>query len=162
MTFDQFTIRQLAGDLLPDATLPDQVAAMFHRHTQVNTEGGTDDEEFRVAATVDRVSTTWEVWQGTTMRCVQCHSHPYKPIRHEEFYRALAFFNPTRDWDLPSELPVLRVPLAATNNVRAQELDEKFSQLRRQAVVCIDKAGVNAMLSALRVQRLRAGDIRRV
>ena len=132
MTFDQFTIRQLAGDLLPDASLPDQVAASFHRQTQVNTEGGTDDEEFRVAATVDRVSTTWEVWQATTMRCVQCHSHPYEPIRHEEFYRSLAFFNTTRDWDLKDELPVLRVPLAATNNTLAVELDKKISQLHRE------------------------------
>ena len=132
MTFDQFTIRQLAGDLLPDATLSDHVATTFHRNTQVNTEGGTDDEEYRIAAVVDRVNTTWEVWQATTMRCAQCHSHPYEPVRHDEFYRALAFFNTTRDWDLRDELPVLRVPLAGTNHIRAQELDETFSRLRRE------------------------------
>ena len=130
LPFDQFTIRQLAGDLLPDATLPDQIAATFHRNTQVNTEGGTDDEEFRVTATIDRVNTTWQVWQATTMGCVQCHSHPYEPINHKEFYSALAFFNTTRDWDLKDELPVLRVPVAETNFVAAQELDSQITQLR--------------------------------
>ncbi|MEK7780431.1 MAG: PSD1 and planctomycete cytochrome C domain-containing protein [Verrucomicrobiota bacterium] len=130
LPFDQFTIRQLAGDLLPDATLPDQIAATFHRNTQVNTEGGTDDEEFRVTATIDRVNTTWQVWQATTMGCVQCHSHPYEPINHKEFYSALAFFNTTRDWDLKDELPVLRVPVAETNFVPARELDAQITQLR--------------------------------
>lgn len=130
LPFDKFTIRQLAGDLLPDATLPDQIAATFHRNTQVNTEGGTDDEEFRVTATIDRVNTTWQVWQATTMGCVQCHSHPYEPINHQEFYSALAFFNTTRDWDLKDELPVLRVPVAETNFAPAQELDAQLTQLR--------------------------------
>ncbi len=132
LPFDQFTIRQLAGDLLPDATLPDRVAATFHRNTQVNTEGGTDDEEYRVVATIDRVNTTWQVWQATTMGCVQCHSHPYEPINHDEYYRALAFFNTTRDWDLKEELPVLRVPLVETNFTRAQKLDQQISRLRRE------------------------------
>lgn len=132
LPFDQFTIRQLAGDLLPEATLPDRIAATFHRNTQVNTEGGTDDEEFRVTATIDRVNTTWQVWQATTMGCVQCHSHPYEPINHKEFYSALAFFNTTRDWDLKDELPVLRVPIAETNFARARELDAQISRLRQE------------------------------
>jgi hypothetical protein len=131
LPFDQFTIRQLAGDLLPNSTLPDRIAAAFHRNTQVNTEGGTDDEEFRVAATIDRVNTTWQVWQATTMGCVQCHSHPYEPINHNEYYRALAFFNTTRDWDLKDELPVLRVPLDEKDNPRARELDGEISELHR-------------------------------
>jgi len=131
LPFDQFTLRQLAGDLLPDATLADQIATTFHRETQVNTEGGTDDEEYRVAAVIDRVNTTWEVWQGTTMRCVQCHSHPYEPIRHEEFYQSFALFNTTRDWDLPDDSPTLRVPLSETNFARARQLDESIGRLRR-------------------------------
>ena len=126
LPFDQFTIKQLAGDLLPDATIADQVATAFHRNTQLNTEGGTDDEEFRIAAVIDRVNTTWEVWQGTTMRCVQCHSHPYEPIKHEEFYQSLALFNTTRDWDLPDDSPVLRVPLSETNFTRARQLDQSI------------------------------------
>jgi hypothetical protein len=111
--FDQFTIEQLAGDLLPPTNdgLPKEeelVATAFHRNTMVNHEGGTIDEEFRVAAQIDRVNTTWEVWQGTTFACIQCHSHPYDPIPHEDYYRFMAYFNNTRDEDTPSETPVLR------------------------------------------------------
>ncbi len=127
LPFDQFTIKQLAGDLLPDATMADQIATTFHRNTQVNTEGGTDDEEFRVAAVIDRVSTTWEVWQGTTMRCVQCHSHPYEPIKHDEFYRSFALFNTTRDWDLADETPVVQVPTNEVSFAEARKLDAAIS-----------------------------------
>ncbi len=73
-----------------------------------NDEGGTEDEEFRTAAVIDRVNTTMEVWQSTTMACVQCHSHPYDPFRHEEYYKLLAFFNDTRDEDTHGEHPNLR------------------------------------------------------
>lgn len=107
LPYDQFVITQLAGDLKPSATDQDFIATAFHRNTMNNDEGGTDNEEFRVAAVLDRVSTTWTVLQGTTMECVQCHSHPYDPIRHEDFYRSLAFFNQTADADVPSEAPVL-------------------------------------------------------
>jgi hypothetical protein len=105
--FDQFTVEQMAGDLLPDPTEEQLIATTYHRLTANNDEGGTDDEEFRVAALIDRVSNTWEVWQGITMSCVQCHSHPYDLIRHEEFYNSLAFFNNTRDEDVPNESPTL-------------------------------------------------------
>ena len=74
MPFDQFTIEQLAGDLLPGASLGQRIATAFHRNTMTNTEGGTDDEEFRTAAVIDRVNTTWQAWMGTTFGCVQCHS----------------------------------------------------------------------------------------
>src|SRR5690606_18190800 len=97
MPFDRFTIEQLAGDLLPGATDEQVLATAYHRNTMTNDEDGTDDEEFRVAAVLDRVNTTMEVWQGTTMACVQCHSHPYDPIRHEEYYQIYAFFNNTVD-----------------------------------------------------------------
>ncbi|HEY9489610.1 MAG TPA: DUF1549 domain-containing protein, partial [Chryseosolibacter sp.] len=106
--FDQFTIEQLAGDMLPDPTDEQLIATAFHRNTMNNDEGGTDDEEFRIAAVIDRVSTTWEVFQSTTMSCVQCHSHPYDPIRHEEYYKSFAFFNNTRDEDVSGEHPLLR------------------------------------------------------
>jgi hypothetical protein len=81
MPFDQFTIKQLAGDLLPASSPDDLVATVFHRNTMANTEGGTDDEEFRVAAVIDRINTTWTVWQASTFGCVQCHDHPYDPFR---------------------------------------------------------------------------------
>lgn len=106
--FDQFTVEQLAGDLLPNPTQDQLTATAFHRNTMNNDEGGTEDEEFRVAAVLDRVNTTFEVWQSTTMACVQCHSHPYDPIRHEEYYQSLAFFNNTRDEDTHDEEPKLR------------------------------------------------------
>lgn len=107
MPFDQFTIEQLAGDLLPDPTNDQLIATAFNRNTMTNEEGGTDDEEHRLAQVIDRVSTTWEVFQGTTMACVQCHGHPYDPFVQEDFYRSLAIFNNTADWDQPSEEPVL-------------------------------------------------------
>ena len=103
--FSQFTIEQLAGDLLPQPTENQLIATAYHRNTANNDEGGTEDEEFRTAALLDRVTNTWETWQGITMGCVQCHSHPYDPIRHDEFYKSLAFFNNTRDEDVPGEYP---------------------------------------------------------
>ncbi|MFK7921973.1 MAG: DUF1549 domain-containing protein, partial [Bacteroidia bacterium] len=108
MPFDQFTIEQLAGDLLPEPTAEQMIATAFHRNTMSNDEGGTDDEEFRVTAVIDRVNTTMEVWQGMTISCVQCHDHPYDPIQHEEFYQAYAFFNTSRDRDLSSDYPRLK------------------------------------------------------
>jgi hypothetical protein len=97
LPFDQFTIEQLAGDLLPGATLEQKIATGFHRNTMTNTEGGVDDEEFRVAAVVDRVNTTMEVWMGTTMACAQCHNHKYDPFTQKEYYQLFAFFNNTAD-----------------------------------------------------------------
>lgn len=110
MPFDQFTIKQLAGDLLEKPTHEDLIATTFHRLTQNNSEGGTDDEEFRIAALIDRVNTTWEVWQGQTFGCVQCHSHPYDTIEHDEYYKFLAFFNNDQDNDLNHHFPTLKVP----------------------------------------------------
>jgi len=120
MPFDQFTTEQLAGDLLPNPTDDQLIATAFHRNTMNNDEGGTDDEEFRVASLIDRVSTTWQVWQSTTMECVQCHTHPYDPFVNEEYYKTMAFFNNTRDEDTPGEHPNLRVYEAADQKKLAQ------------------------------------------
>src|SRR5690606_22659250 len=106
--FDEFTIEQLAGDLLPSPSDDQLVATGFHRNTMNNDEGGTIDEEFRTASVIDRVNTTMQVWQSTTFGCVQCHSHTYDPFRHEEDYKVMAFFNNTRDEDTPGEEPNLR------------------------------------------------------
>lgn len=105
MPFDQFTIKQLAGDLLPDPTNDDILATAFHRNTQNNTEGGTDDEEWRDAAVHDRVNTTWTVWQATTFGCVQCHAHPYDPYPHADYYHFKAFFDSTEDCDQNDDWP---------------------------------------------------------
>jgi len=93
MPFDQFTIHQLAGDLLPDATDRERVATGFHRNTQINQEGGIDPEQFRIDSVFDRVGTTGTVWLGLTVGCAQCHDHKFDPISQREFYRLFAFFN---------------------------------------------------------------------
>ncbi|MBQ4914182.1 DUF1553 domain-containing protein [Maribacter sp. MMG018] len=108
MPYDQFTTEQLAGDLLPDPSVDQLIATAFHRNTMNNDEGGTDDEEFRVASVMDRVNTTFSVWQSTTMECVQCHSHPYDPFKFEEYYKSFAYFNNTADEDTPDESPNIR------------------------------------------------------
>ena len=120
MPFDRFSIEQIAGDLLPDAAEDQFIATAFHRNTMTNTEGGTEDEEFRLAAIQDRVTTTFDVWQSTTMACVQCHSHPYDPFRHQEYYELMAVFNNTRDNDLNDERPNLEIYPPA----EAQEIEE--------------------------------------
>ena len=108
MPYDQFTVEQLAGDLLPEPSMDQLIATAFHRNTMNNDEGGTDDEEYRIATVIDRVNTTFEVWQSTAIGCVQCHGHPYDPFKQEEYYNLMAFFNNTRDEDTPSESPVLK------------------------------------------------------
>jgi mono/diheme cytochrome c family protein len=106
MPFDQFTIEQLAGDLLPNPSVAQLVATGFHRNTMTNSEGGTIDEEFRSAAIVDRVNTTMSVWMGSTTGCAQCHTHKYDPLTHEEYFQLYAFFNGTADADRRNESPV--------------------------------------------------------
>src|SRR6185369_3286481 len=86
MPFDEFTIEQIAGDLLPGATDKQKLATAFHRQTLTNKEGGVDQEEFRCKATVDRVSTMGAVWLGLTVGCAECHTHKYDPITQREFY----------------------------------------------------------------------------
>ena len=105
MPFDQFTIEQLAGDLLPNATLEQRVATGFNRNTLVNTEGGVDREEDRVKRTVDRTNTVGKVWLGLTLGCTQCHSHKYDPITQHEYYGMYAFFNSLAEPDIPAPTP---------------------------------------------------------
>jgi mono/diheme cytochrome c family protein len=93
LPFDQFTIQQLAGDLLPNATIEQRIATGFHRNTQINQEGGIDLEQFRVESIVDRVGTTGTVWLGLTIGCCQCHDHKFDPISQREYYQFFAFFN---------------------------------------------------------------------
>lgn len=104
--FDQFTLEQIAGDLLPNPTDDQLIGTAFHRNTLTNNEGGTNDEEFRNVAVVDRVNTTMAVWMGTTMACAQCHTHKYDPITQEEYFQFFAFFNNTDDADRRDESPL--------------------------------------------------------
>ena len=93
MSFRQFTIEQLAGDMLPNATLAQRIATGFHRNTLLNQEGGVDDEEARFDTLVDRVNTTATVWLGSTLGCTQCHTHKFDPFSHRDYYQFLAFFD---------------------------------------------------------------------
>ncbi len=110
LPFDEFTIEQIAGDMLPDASQEQKVATGFHRNTMTNTEGGTDNEEFRHEAIVDRINTTMSVWMGTTFSCAQCHNHKYDPFTMKEFYQFYALLNNTADADNDDEKPVMKVP----------------------------------------------------
>ncbi|MFP6764488.1 MAG: PSD1 and planctomycete cytochrome C domain-containing protein [Planctomycetaceae bacterium] len=112
LPYDRFTIEQLAGDLLPDASAEQRLATAFHRNTMTNDEGGTDNEEFRTAAVKDRVDTTFQVWMGLTMGCARCHSHKYDPIRIQDYYAFFAFFNQTADADRSDDAPLLSSPTA--------------------------------------------------
>jgi hypothetical protein len=128
--FDRFTIEQIAGDLLPKATAAERIATAFHRNSMTNTEGGTDDEEFRVAAVKDRVDTTMQVWMGLTAGCAKCHSHKYDPITQQEYYKLYAFFDQTADTDKPDESPTMPVATAA-QEAKTRELDAKIAALRK-------------------------------
>lgn len=140
LPYDRFVIKQLAGDLLPNATLEDRIATAFHRQTPANDEGGTDNEEFRLAAVMDRASTTWSVLNGVSFNCVQCHSHPYDPIRNSEYYKFLAFFNTSRDADiafdrsLAEDWPVIAIAKDKSQRGEADRLGRQIEALRSQMV----------------------------
>jgi hypothetical protein len=104
MPFDEFTIRQIAGDLLPDPTPDDVVATGFHRNTMINEEGGIDPLEFRFLAMVDRVGTTGAVWLGLTTACAQCHTHKFDPLTHTDYYALMALLDNADEpeWTIPS------------------------------------------------------------
>jgi hypothetical protein len=111
--YDRFSMLQLAGDLLPDASEEDKIATAFHRNTPTNDEGGTDDEEFRTIAVKDRVDTTGQVWMGLTFGCAKCHTHKYDPITQTDYYRFYAIWNQTEDADRYDDGPTLSGPTAS-------------------------------------------------
>ena len=131
MAFDQFTIEQLAGDLLDEPTQDQLVATAFHRNTMTNDEGGTDDEEFRTAAIIDRVNTTMQSFMGLTAGCAQCHTHKYDPITHTEYYRLFAYFNQSSDADRNDEAPTLAVP-QNDQKTRLDDLDAQMATAQAQ------------------------------
>ncbi|MEO7319355.1 MAG: DUF1549 domain-containing protein, partial [Chthoniobacteraceae bacterium] len=121
MPFDQFTIEQLAGDLLPNATRDQIVATGFHRNTMLNEEGGIDPLEFRFNAMTDRVATTGVTWLGLTVGCAQCHTHKFDPILHREYYQMMAFLNNADEPDL--DLP------APDADAQRRQRDEQIAKL---------------------------------
>jgi hypothetical protein len=108
MPYNRFITDQIAGDLFPNPTDAQYIATAFSRNTSTNDEGGTNNEEFRTAAVLDRVNATWEGLLSTTFSCVQCHSHPYDPFKHEEYYKFMSYFNNTRDEDVSAEYPLFK------------------------------------------------------
>ncbi|WP_160164594.1 PSD1 and planctomycete cytochrome C domain-containing protein [Pedosphaera parvula] len=125
--FDQFTIEQLAGDMLPNPTIEQQIASGFHRNTMLNTEGGVDKEQARVETIVDRVNTTSTVWLGSTLACAQCHTHKYDPFTLKEYYQLFAFFNNADEPDLsvPTSRQTSRLKEIQTETTR---LDAEFKK----------------------------------
>ncbi len=120
MPFDQFTIEQIAGDLLPGATVEQRIATGFHRNTMLNEEGGIDPLEFRFYAMTDRVATTGTAWLGLTIGCCQCHTHKYDPIAHREYYQLMAFLN-------NADEPVMDIPQPDIVEARAA-VEKKINQ----------------------------------
>lgn len=127
MPFDRFTIEQLAGDLLPNATLQQKIATGFNRNTKINDEGGSDNEEHRVKAVKDRVATVGTTWLGLTLMCAECHTHKYDPISHEDYYRFYALFNNTEDRGSHSLEPSVPVPAPSVQS----QVDFLHSEIRR-------------------------------
>jgi hypothetical protein len=127
--FDQFTVEQIAGDLLESPTESQLVATAFHRNTMTNNEGGTNDEQFRNEAIIDRVNTTLAVWMGTTIACAQCHTHKYDPITQDEYFQVFDFFNQSQDADRRDESPVLSL-WSEEQQSRREALNQQLDRLR--------------------------------
>lgn len=134
-SFDQFTLEQLAGDLLPDATNDQRIATGFNRNNATTDEGGAIAEEYRVEYAVDRVKTTSMVWMGLSLECAQCHNHKYDPITQEEYYRFFAFFNQSSDPGMQTrngnQAPTVDV-FDAAKRMEAAKLEQQLADLRRQ------------------------------
>jgi hypothetical protein len=133
MPFDQLTVEQVAGDLLPDATVEQRVAAGFHRNALTNREGGVDRRQFRFETTVDRANTVATVWLGMTMACAQCHDHKYDPISQRDYYSFFAFFDRLEEEDLPAAPPA---EMLAYQQSRKQYREERELLLKRY---CVDE-----------------------
>ena len=129
LSFDRFTIEQIAGDLLPKPTLEQLVATGFHRNTLINEEGGTDPEQFRVEAVVDRVNTTGSVFLGLTIGCAQCHDHKYDPISQRDYYQLYAFFNSTEF--SPGDPAAPRIDVPSSDQLKNGE-PERLAQIRSE------------------------------
>ncbi len=130
LSFDQFTIQQIAGDLLPDATDQTRLATGFNRNHPITIEGGVVDEEYRTEYVIDRVVTTSSVWLGQTFLCARCHDHKYDPISQQDFYQFFAYFNNVPEKGLNGFAPKTKItsPLAAE---RMAELETRTAEARR-------------------------------
>ena len=136
--FNEFVVEQLAGDLLPEATLSQRIATGFHRNTQINEEGGIDPEQFRIESVIDRVNTTGTAFLGLTVGCAQCHDHKFDPLSQREYFQLFAFFNQQDEPSLEAGTPeqfaareAVRLrgkPLQAELDAQAEALKPKFAE----------------------------------
>ncbi len=138
MPFDEFTIEQIAGDLMPHPTLDQRIATGFHRNHRSNAEGGIVPEEFRVEYVADRAETTSNTWLGLTIGCARCHDHKYDPITQKDFYSLFAYFNNVPEkglvYNFGNEEPYIKAP-TKEQDARLRELDQRVAaaEQRRQA-----------------------------
>ena len=147
MPFDQFTIQQLAGDLLAGASVEQKIATGFHRNSLTNREGGVDLEEFRMESMADRTTTVGNAWLGLTIGCARCHDHKYDPVTHKDFYRLLAFFNTSKDVNIEAPLAGEMGPYLQ----RRAEYEEKRTKL-------LEEYGVMPLQAEWEKKVLRAGE----
>ena len=146
LPFDQFTVQQLAGDLLPDRNLDTLVATGFNRNTLTNREGGTDPEQFRDEQVLDRAATLGTVWMGLTVGCAQCHNHKYDPISQKEFYQLTAFFNTQEEVNIQAPLPGELGPYLAARPA-----------YDREAKALLEEYKIPENSDGLRIQAARSG-----
>ncbi len=153
MPFDQFTIEQLAGDLLPNSTPEQKVATGFHRNTMINQEGGIDPEQFRIESVFDRVNTTGNTWLSLTIGCAQCHDHKFDPVKQKEFYQMFAFLNNQDEPELTIATEEDKLRMAEyTKELEALENElEKYIEAASADVLAWQKA-----LTAEQVAKLKA------
>jgi len=142
LPFDRFTVEQLAGDLLPDATDEERIATGFHRNTQINEEGGIDKEQFRIDAVFDRVATTGTVWLGLSIGCAQCHDHKFDPVSQVDYYRLFAFFNNQADAKLKVTDPRVDLARLTADRDAARAEVSAYVEARAEALTTWE-AGLN-------------------
>ena len=160
LPFDQFTIEQLAGDLLPNATDEQRVATGFHRNTQINQEGGIDPEQFRIDSVFDRVATTGTVWLGLTIGCAQCHDHKFDPIEQKEYYRFFAFFNNQEEPNLTVYDPELKAPALIEEQKELESSIGKIVSDAADSLIDWEKSLTEIQMNALskEVQKILTSD----
>ncbi len=152
--FDEFVIEQLAGDLLPNATLAQRIATGFHRNTQINEEGGIDPEQFRIESVIDRVNTTGTAFLGLTVGCAQCHDHKFDPLSQREYFQLYAFFNQQDEPNL--ELPTPEQQTARdAHAAKVKELEAQLAALKDSTEDGTEKRQAELKRELERVRRNR-------
>ena len=145
--FDQFTIEQLAGDLLPNPTLEQRIATGYGRNHVINSEGGIIDEEYRVEYVADRVRTLGMSWIGLTLECSRCHDHKYDPLTQRDYYRFYAFFNASEDKGFYEETPGNTGPLVTLptyeNQMKLSEFDATLTAAQALVLTVFGLTGID-------------------